>query len=187
MTPLSGENTYCTAAQLVMWVDWRVVADYAADPLDPDDERPTRAEVLDEGTDVGAVVLAHLVAASGELETACVAGKRYTPDDLRAVLDADPPINGATYIQRLVANLAVWSLMQRRHPETADPEKSPGAKGALAVLEMLRKGERILPFEEAAEAGGGPTTAPLSNPLTEPAGGVTTTRAGRLFDTRPLN
>jgi hypothetical protein len=179
MTPTTSTSPFCTALQMLLWCDWQVVADLCHDGLG---DRPSRAALLDQTKGPGQVLYEHLLAASGELQTATLAGNRYTATDLAALVTAGG--SGGKYLARLVAGLARWSLQQRRHPESADPEKVPGAKQAQAVLEMLKNGERILPFEEAAAAGGGPTSTPLYDEATEPGGGRTVSRASRVFDTR---
>lgn len=177
MTPNTTPTAYFGAAQLLRYADWRVVADMASDG--DDGPRPTRRSLRDPDSEPGAVVAEHMLAACGELETALTAGARYDPTDLAALSGA-----GASYRDRLLASLTVWCLAQRRDPTAADPDGVPGARAALAVLEQLRTGERVLPFEGAQKAGGGPTTSPIYDAATEPGGSQTVARAGRLFDTR---
>jgi hypothetical protein len=182
MTPATAAAPYLTPQQLLQHVDWRVVADLAAD-VDADGPRPSKRSLTDPAAKPGAVVAAHTLAASGELETALVAGQRYAVADVQALLATTA---GGMYLVRLLASLTHWSLAQRRDPASADAEDVPGAKAALGVLEALRKGERILPFQEAAQAGGGPT--PMRNyRLPQEAGGSRTVeQAGRLFDVRQV-
>lgn len=174
LTPNTTSTPYITASDLFRFVDWRVIADLVSD--DDTAPRPTRAALADAGTDEGAVVVEHLLAASGELETACLAGGRYDPEDIQAMSGA-----GLRYLKRLVASLTFWSLAQKREPASADPDKVAGAGATLAVLEQLRKGERILPFAETQAAGGGPTTTPNYDCATEPGGSRTVAQASRLF------
>lgn len=115
---------------------------------DGDGPRPTRAAVLDSTSGPGAIVAAALMSASGELEAACVVGKRYAPADLSGLTGA-----GLALLQSLVAHLAFWRLSQRRQPMSADPSKVPGAMQSLEMMAMLRDGERIFPTDEAADAG----------------------------------
>jgi hypothetical protein len=163
-TPLTTATPYCSAAELFNRHDWRMVADLINDGDGP---RPTYAATLN-----SAVLAAILMDASGELESACVAGERYTPTDLQAMLDDDRAgpgllVAGAGLITALVAHLAFWRLCQRRMPLSGDPTKVPGAKQALDALEALRKGERIFPFQESADAGL-PGTVDPSDPATNP-------------------
>jgi hypothetical protein len=176
MTPDTTATSYFTAASLLKFVDWRVVADLAADADGP---RPTRRALADADSDAGAVVAEHMLAACGEFESAVRAGNRYGVADLAALAGA-----GGRYRDRLLASLTHWSMAQRREPAAADPEQVPGAAAALAVLGQLRQGERVLSFAEAAAAGGGPTPTPTYDAAAEPGGGRAVTRAGRLFSTR---
>lgn len=145
MTPRSTDTPYCSATLLLVHHDWQQVADLVRDGSAP---RPTRAELLDEDSGSGQIVLAALLAASGELESACVAGKRYAPADLSGLTGA-----GASLLQSTIAHLAFWRLMQRRQPVSADPGNVPGAMQSLQLVQYLRDGERIFPTDEAADAG----------------------------------
>jgi hypothetical protein len=74
---------------------------------------------------------------------------------------------GAGLLASLVGNLAFWRLCQRRLPISGDPKMVAGAQQALDALTALRSGERIFPFQEAADAGL-PEPVDPSNPLTNP-------------------
>jgi hypothetical protein len=94
------------------------------------------------------VLLAVLLGASGELESACQVGNRYSAADLAALTGS-----GLHRVRKVVADLAFWALCQRRTPQSGNPETVPGAKQALEELDRLRKGERIFSFSESADAG----------------------------------
>lgn len=144
MTPRSTPVPYCPQALLLVYHDWQQVADLVRDGDAP---RPTQAEVST-NSGAGTIVYRALLAASGELESACIAGKRYAPADLSGLTGA-----GLELLQATVAHLAFWRLAQRRQPISADPSRVPGALQALQLLQMLRDGERIFPTDEAADAG----------------------------------
>lgn len=160
MTPLSTATPYCSAALLLVHHDWQQVADMCRDGQGP---RPAKADLTDTNQSAGAIVLSKLMEASGELESACIAGKRYSPTDLAGLTGA-----GLTLLQALTAHLAFWRLQQRRQPVSADPNKVPGALQALTMLELLRSGERIFPTVEAADAGLPDTVdTTINNPFRE--------------------
>lgn len=145
MTPRTTATPYCSAAVMLVYHDWQQVADLVRDGMGP---RPTRAAILDSTTTEGGILASTLLSASGELESACVVGKRYAPADLSGLTGA-----ALALLQSTVAHLAFWRLSQRRQPVSADPSKVPGALQALSLMQMLRDGERIFPTDEAADAG----------------------------------
>jgi len=144
-TPTGVSTPYATAANLFVWHDSAQVADMLRDGEGP---RPTRLAMLDTDSDPGSLLHTILLGASGELESACLVGKRYSPADLAALT-----YSGLNRLRKIVSDLAFWSLCQRRQPGAADPDKVPGAKQALAELDRLRDGERIFGFTESAQAG----------------------------------
>lgn len=144
-TPLSTSTPYCDAASLVVYHDWQQVADMVRDGDGP---RPTRASLLDAASAPGSLLQSLLLAASGEIESACLVGDRYEPLDLQAMTGA-----GLEYLKRLTADLAFWRLSQRRQPNTGDPKSVPGAEQALEELRRLRDGEAVFGLRESAEAG----------------------------------
>lgn len=142
-TPLSSTSSYCTAAQFTARVDWRTVADYLSDD---------GTRLPDQDAVEASPILAKLLkSASGDLEAAVLVGERYVPDDLRAIADAATPTNGTEMLAEIVAGLALPKIFRRR------PDRNPGtfelAAEAQARIEQLRKGERILPTVESADAG----------------------------------
>ncbi len=157
MTPLTSATSYCTPAELLARKDWRGIADAINDTDGP---RPGMAQVLTSTT-----VAAALLDASGELESACITGDRYLPTDLQAMLTNGGA--GAGLLISLVASLAWWRLYARRMPVTANPEDVASARIAMEMLDKLRLGERVFPFQEAAAAGL-PGTEDPSNAWTNP-------------------
>ncbi|AWM38710.1 hypothetical protein GobsT_30990 [Gemmata obscuriglobus] len=162
-TPNGAAAPYCSVALFLEYHDWQQIADLIRDGEGP---RPTRARILDGTTpsDEYTRINRVLLAASGELEGACFVGKRYSTDDLAALTGS-----GAERLRKIVADLAFWTLSQRRQPGSADPDTVPGAKQALAELDRLRDGDRIFPLQESANAGLPSTSDPdpsqQANPL----------------------
>jgi len=152
---LSAVVSYCSPAELFQFHDWQQVADLVRDGDGP---RPSRAMLLDTGSAAGQIVQQALLAASGELESACLAGNRYRPGDLVALTGGTTA--SAVRLKKLVADLAYWSLMQRRQPASADPKNCPGAQQAIDTLQQLREGQRVFGFAETGDAGLASTVAP---------------------------
>lgn len=87
-----------------------------------------------------------LLQASGEVETACIAGERYLPADLDA-------LEGASLekLKGLVCGLTMGYLIDRR-PNVITTEPKQVSK-AFELLNQLREGERIFSLDGAAAAG----------------------------------
>lgn len=144
-TPNSSPTPYCSVEGLFGWHDWHQIADLVRDGDGP---RPSRGRLLDPTSDEGDSLVRVLLAASGELESACFVGRRYSAEDLAALTGS-----GAERVRKIVADLAFWSLQQRRQPGSADPKNCPGALQALEELDRLRDGDRIFSLLESAAAG----------------------------------
>lgn len=140
-TPLTSATSYATNDQMIDRYDVRTLGDLLSDT----DTSLSSSEVSNSTR-----LTTLLKQASGEVEAACVAGRRYVPEDLQAMLDDDGV--GADLLIGLVCDIAMWRIMNRRpSPVATDP---PGpAKSALQALEQLRGGERIFPFDQSADAG----------------------------------
>jgi hypothetical protein len=160
-TPLGTATPYCSAAVLFQFHDAQQVAQLLRDGDGP---QPTRARILDPESTEGLILATLLLAASGELESACLIGNRYSPTDLAALTGS-----GLGRLQKIVADLTFWALMQRRQPGSADPKTCPGALQGLTELDRLRNGERIFGFQDSAAAGlptvTDPDTTKQANPL----------------------
>ena len=145
MTSAGTAVPYCPASTLFEFHDWNQCADLLRDGDGP---RPTRLRLLDPASREGEMLAGLLLAASGELESAALVGRRYAAADLAGLAGA-----GLSRLQKVVADLAFWSLVQRRQPAGGDPKTCPGAVQALEELDRLRNGERIFSFDESAGAG----------------------------------
>ncbi len=170
-TPTGTATPYCSALELFAFHDRNQCADLLRDGDGP---RPSPLEMLDGTSTAGGLLVTLLLAASGEFESACLVGKRYSPDDLAALTGS-----GAQRLKKLVGDLAFWTLTQRRQPGTADPKKVPGAETALEALKQLKDGEYILGLVESAAAGLPGTSDP--QPTDRPDSLVN--EAGRFFGT----
>lgn len=139
-TVISGTTAYCTAAQVVVFFDWRTLARLLSDTTTP---LASSAAVQ-----ADANLAALLKAASGRLEAACFRGGRYTTADLAALTSS---YNGGQFLAKLVAGLTVSDCYERR----PDPgRKLPDlAVQAEALIKQLEEGEAIFPFQETADAG----------------------------------
>lgn len=136
LTPESGAQPYCAPAAFLRAYDARFVGQVVRD----DETTATPAELL-----ADPVLLWALGSASGEVETATMAGRRYGVADL-AALDG----NGRARLEKLVADLAIGILIRRR---AVPSELPPQVREAEDALQHLRDGARVLPFRESADAG----------------------------------
>ena len=144
MTPNSNSSAYVTGAQFLARYDQKYVAQLLSD---------TGTAVTDLPNDP---VLNQLLGdASAELESALLVGGRYNPSDITALLATDLSGNflyvGANKVVRIICDLAMGMLRDRRAMPESDP--FPPFIHALQELELLRKGEEILPFFEVQTAG----------------------------------
>jgi hypothetical protein len=140
-TPLSGTSSYVTPQDVLNRYDARTVGELLVD----DDTQPrlTVAQIL-----LDSKMLALCQDASGELESALVAGNRQDPLDLAAIMAT--PCNAQQYVNRLLASLVMGYLLERRPDRFPMPES---VKTTREFIELLRQGQRILPTVEAALAG----------------------------------
>ena len=136
-TVTTTATSYCTAAEFLKRNDKRTVARLVADA----DDAVTQGALP---TDPN--LTACLLDASGMVESAILAGKRYEVEDLAALTGA-----ALAFLQRLVSDLAMGLLVQRR--PTLNIPLSAGYQEAQRQLELLRWGERIFGFDETADAG----------------------------------
>lgn len=138
-TPISGSAAYCTAAQFTTRCDWRTAARLLSDTTTP---LASKAAV-----EADATLATLLMEASGEVEMACARAGRYTAPDLAALAGT----NAGEKLARLVADLALWALYDRRPDKKGEmPVRCQAAQDLLARVEH---GDRIFPFQETADAG----------------------------------
>jgi hypothetical protein len=92
---------------------------------------------------------AALTDASGRLESACVRGNIYAPSDLANVLSG----NSLGYLYRIVTELTVCYLYDRRPNALADMEPPAFYGRAEVELAELANGQRIFALDVTADAG----------------------------------
>lgn len=148
---VTSETGYATAADLFRFKDWNQIADWCSDT----GIRPTKPALLDPTSPVGAVVAEMLLAASGEVESACLVGKRYTPAELASLTGSTKRL-----LTAIVCALALYSAASRRNPLTA-PKEVPGYQAAKEQLDLLRKGEAVFGLAPQMEAAVGPSVVPM--------------------------
>ena len=136
MTVVTSATSYASASDLMNHHDAGAIGDYAKDGA-----QLTPNQIL-----TSTVVSASLLWASGLLESACVAGGRYTPTDLAALTGAS-----AAYLKGIVCDLAFFKLACRRgRPDVS--KTCPGYQDAMEALKALRMGETIFGFQEVMDA-----------------------------------
>lgn len=158
MTPSSGSTPYASAADFAERYDIRTIGDLLSDL----GVRLPAGQVL-----TSSRLTTLLMQASGMLESAALAGKRYTTEDLAALTG-----NSKEYMKGIICDLVIWVLLGRRPTrEGGIPEI---VKGAVEAVELLRHGHRIFAFTEVQDAGKNVIVADTPAPLL-------TSRARRLF------
>ena len=165
---------YCSPAQLLDYVDVRIVGDCLVDR--EDDPRPSRAAILDATSPYGARLVNLMLAASGELEEACFGSAGYTPADLQSLTGAT-----AASLARVVAGLTVLALFGRRQPSSSRIEDIPVAQYAQERLDKPGRGERVFGLAPALDAAQGMEPVEVVDVAVEHR---TVTYAQRYFGTR---
>lgn len=142
MTPNSTSSSYCTPDQFLKFYDSRYICQKLLDI-----GATAEADAVRTGGPLpeASVTQAILDAASGLVESACFVKEIYQPSDLQGLQG-----NGAQFLARLVADLAMWDLECRRNPSS---ELSDKVKLAMALLNDLREGTKIFGTLAAAQAG----------------------------------
>lgn len=125
--------------------------------LDRYDQRAVAQRLLDDGQDApdwelidatsvaGRRLLAAIADSEGLLVAAAAVGKRYDADELQAVVDAGDN-SSARIIKRIVADLAFGLILKRRSlPSGEFQALAPGYAEATALLELVRRGDRVFP------------------------------------------
>ncbi len=133
----TSATSYLSAAQFLLRIDWRTVADLVSD----DGTRVTKAALPADPN-----LAACLLDASGILEEACLVGGRYHPVDLAALTGA-----GQAALYRLLSRMTMCLLFERR------PDREMKQPWIIEYVEdqlqKLRDAERILSFVETEQTG----------------------------------
>lgn len=157
---------YATGADLIERYDVDLVGDLATDDR----------ETLDRSTvATHPHVLTALEDASGELDSALLAGGRYTAEQLSSLTGSSE-----SYLKSIVCGLTMVALHERR-PEAVDAATIERlTKRATEAIRALRRGENVFGLPEHIEAGRtqlrGPSAIDISN-----RNGMASRMAGRFF------
>lgn len=129
---VSGTSAYVTPAEFLLRKDSRPAQELTVD---------TGGISADLSTDP--VLLAILKECSGLLESAAVAGSRYTVDDINTLITTQS--NAGEMVKGLICDLAAHRLCERRW--ASSQETLAGYTLALDFLKRLRDGETVLPLD----------------------------------------
>jgi hypothetical protein len=132
-------------AEFLNRCDWRTVGQLLSDSDDPIDY----VTLTTVGTPENTLLLKHLSGSTGELESACTRGQKYTPDDL--ALLALSGTAGAAYLFDVLTWLTLPRIYRRR-PDLLERLESEILRGA-HVLEELGSGLAVFGFLESQQAG----------------------------------
>jgi len=126
-----GSNSpYCSGSDLKPFIDKRWLAQILSDT-----GTPIAGDPFADTTILPALILA----AGGAVESACLVGGKYTPDDLNN-LEA----NSKQLLVRIIAGIVVQQSRERRQYVEGDRKQAqPIARFAETHLSLIRKGERI--------------------------------------------
>lgn len=136
-TPLTSATPYATNADMIIAYDVRTLGQLLSD---------TNTSLTSSQVANSSLLTTLLLRASGRIESACVAGRRYLPVDLNALTGA-----AAEFLVDLTCDLCFGLVLKRRPILAQNPPEQ--VKDALMTLQALRGGDRIFPTEEAADAG----------------------------------
>lgn len=145
--------SYATPADFLKRFDARVFGDIVKD----DGVQATAVELL---TDEN--LQASLDDASGDIESACLVGERYMPDDLAALTG-----NSLNHLKRICCDIAAAYLLRRR--PSNDPDRdTERMEQAEKHLMRLRSGETVFYRGDDVDQAGvpdvtGPSTVDLQN------------------------
>jgi hypothetical protein len=121
---------YCTGNDLKPFIDSRWLGQILSDSGQP---------VAGDPFSDGVVLPSLILAAGGEVESACLVGGKYAPLDL-VNLEA----NSFKMLVRIIAGLVVRNGRERRmYMENEKRTDMPIARWATTQLDLIRKGERI--------------------------------------------
>lgn len=139
MSSYTNPDTYCTPDEFLKRYDWRLVADLVSDSGDrvPESSLPSNHNLLTALRD-----------ASGDVESACLCGQRYSPEDL-----ANLQGNASSLLKRLVADIAMQYLRDRRGFKEQNDKPNQRYERAMEKLNALRRGELIFGLVKSAKSG----------------------------------
>src|SRR5688572_11874066 len=165
--PVSGASAYCTIGEFLDRYDRRIIADWLSD---------TGVKLTTDALNSSTRLTEILQDASGLVESACLVGEKYRPEDLAALTG-----NSKRFLMRLVADLAIGMIRGRRG-YNEEEGVMPQHKAALEMLENIRNGERIFGLAEVMTAGN-PTSEFITEQDLEQTN-LSTFQARRFFGVR---
>lgn len=165
-TASSSSTAYASSSDLSARFDVRTLRQLASDTGTPVEEAALSANTR---------LSTALLAASGMVEAACTAGKRYAPADLAALTGAS-----AAYLKDIVCDLAMGRLWMARPAETGELPKC--YTEAQKTLKDLRSGFLVFGLVEQQEAGNMEAVREYAADVDERD--MVTTQAGRFFGRR---
>lgn len=136
-TSNSAATPYATPNDMLARMDLRLVGDLVRDD-------GTQATASDLQTDVNLATA--LAGASGQVESACLAGEFYSVADLQALTGAS-----LAMLKDIVCWLAYGRLRRRRGVSEASDD--PAYAEAKKLIDDLHDGKRIFAFAETEAAG----------------------------------
>jgi phage gp36-like protein len=139
-TPISNSTPYCTVPEFLARFDIRPSIQLLVD----NGLTPPISDLGDTNSTAYANLQTLLADASGELELACFMGGRYAATDLAGLNG-----NSLAVMKRLVCNIAVRMLWERRQDGKPPP---PQAQQAAQMLDLLAQGERVFAIQETVDA-----------------------------------
>lgn len=145
MSSWAGIAPYCTAANLKPYIDTRYLARLLSDTGKP--------LVTDPWIDT-VILPAMIDSVSGEVEAALFVGCKYTSEE---ILNMES--NGKAFLYRMLAGLLMAALYDRRGMlgDQEQENRTRETVWARKQLDLMRKGTRILPIPDVAEARAGST------------------------------
>jgi hypothetical protein len=145
LTVNSNSAPLIPAVQFLNRCDWRTVGQLLSDSDDPIDF----ITLTTAGTPENALLVQHLLGATGELEAACTKGERYQPTDLANLVASQTA--SASYLFDVLTWLTLPRIYRRR-PDLLERLETEILRGA-DVLERLETGEYVFGFVESQVAG----------------------------------
>lgn len=134
-TPNGSSTAYAAVQDLENYRDWRQMADW----ISTNDQRGTQSQF-----ESNPIVQAHLNAASGLVEAACLKGGRYNAADLQALTGVSQQ-----FLIRLVCLSAIGSLSRFK---TRSKDEIKEIEWAENLLAALAAGERVFSLQEVEDA-----------------------------------
>ena len=145
---------YASNSDIIARYDARLLGDLCSD---------SGVRVAEANLEDDAKLTAALEDASGMVEAALLMGERYTTADLAGLTG-----NSLNYLKRIVCEIAIYLLEDRRRYNKDDASRIRAFEKAEEHLEMLRKGSHVFNVEMVKDAGlidgtVGPTTVDLAS------------------------